>query len=195
MSPAPILIPLAQPDVEATSVIYDSSIDIPNPIPPSAIKPSTMLTIKDKASDLGLKNITDKELWINEKKIIDTRLHCPPYCPSPNSKVLITTKSNLIVSAWWEEVINYYAKPPISDFFVEESQFDGKGFKLIPHIDKYFNPSGTDNSLSHIFNLIDIKQAQDESIIMLKAHFSHIFARQKMGGMVMDLALQVGFML
>jgi hypothetical protein len=72
-------------------------------------------------------------------------------------------------------------KPPISDLFVEESQFDGKGFEMIEHIDKYFNPSSTVDSLSHIFDLIDIKQAQDESVITPKARFSRLFARLKMG--------------
>jgi hypothetical protein len=66
---------------------------------------------------------------------------------------------------------------------------------MIEHIDKYFNPSGTVDSLSHIFDLIDIKQAQDESVITLKARFSRVFARLKMGGVAIDSALQVGFML
>jgi hypothetical protein len=117
------------------------------------------MTIKDKASDLGLKDITDKDSWIDAKKIIDAHLCCPPYCPGPNLKVLVTTKDNQVASSWWEEVINFYMKPPISDLFVEESQFDGKGFKMIKHTDKYFNPSGTVDSLSSIFNLINVKQA------------------------------------
>ncbi len=66
---------------------------------------------------------------------------------------------------------------------------------MIKHINKYFNPSGTVDSLSHIFDLIDIKQAQDESVIKLKAHFSHGFASLRMGGVAIDSALQVGFML
>ncbi len=85
--------------------------------------------------DLGLRDITNKDSWIDAKKIIDTQLHRPPYCPGPNSEILLTTKDNLIASAWWEEVINYYMKPPISNLCVEESQFDGKGFKMIKHID------------------------------------------------------------
>ena len=107
----------------------------------------------------------------------------------------MTSKSNAVANAWWEKVINYYVKPPISDLFVEESQFNGKGFKMIKHIDKYFNPSGTVDSLSHIFDLIEIKQVQDELVIMLKAHFSRMFASLKMGGIAIDQALQVGFML
>jgi hypothetical protein len=195
-SPDPIFIPLAQPNVSsAISVLGESSSDPTVPDPTSSAPPPAVVTIKDKASDLGLKDITDKDSWINAKKIIDARLHRPPYCPGPDSKILLTTKDNLITSAWWEEVINYYVKPPISDLFVEESQFDGKGFEMIEHIDKYFNPSGTVDSLSHIFDLIDIKQAQAESVIMLKARFSRVFARLKMGGVAIDSALQVGFML
>jgi hypothetical protein len=165
-TPAPAFVPLAQPDVSsAISVVEDSLSDpsVPNPLAPPA------LAIKDKAADLGLKDIFDKASWIEAKKIIDARLRCPPYCPGPNSKALITTTANAIASSWWEEVINYYVKPPISDLFVEESRFDGKGFKMIEHIDKYFDPSGAVDSLGHIFYLIDIKQTQDESVITLKA--------------------------
>ncbi len=153
------------------------------------------MTIKDKTSDLGLKDITDKDLWIDAKKIVDARLCRPPYCLGPNSKVLVTTKDNQDASSWWEDVINFYVKPPISDLFVEESQFDGKVFKMIKHIDKYFNPSGTVDSLSYIFNLINIKQALDESVITLKALFSPLFASLKLGGIAINSALQVGFML
>ncbi len=78
---------------------------------------------------------------------------------------------------------------------MEESQFDGKGFKMIEQIDKYFNPSGTVDSLSYIFNLISVKQALDESVITLKAQFSRLFASVKLGGVAIDSALQVGFML
>ncbi len=195
-SPNPIFIPLAQPNVSsAISVLGDSSLDptVPDPTPPAPLP--AVVTIKDKASDLGLKDITDKDSWINAKKIINARLRCPPYCPGPDSKILLTTKDNLIASTWWEEVINYYVKPPISNLFVEESQFNDKGFEMIEHIDKYFNPSGPVDSLSHIFDLIDIKQVQDKSVITLKARFSHVFARLKMGGVAIDSALQVGFML
>ena len=126
-------------------------------------------TIKDKASDLGCKDITDKDSWIEAKKIIDARLCRPLFCPGPNSMILLTTKAYAVVSAWWEENVNYYVKPPILDLFVEESRFEGKGFKMIAHIGKYFNPSSTVNSRRHIFDLIDIKQAQDKSVITLKA--------------------------
>ncbi len=59
--------------------------------------------------------------------------------------------------------------------------FDGKGFEMIGHIDKYFNPSGAVDSLGHIFDLIDIKQSQDKSVITLRAQFSRIFALSKRG--------------
>jgi hypothetical protein len=151
--------------------------------------------IKDKASDLELKDITNKDSWIDAKKIIDACLCRPPYCPGSDLKVLVTTKDNQVASSWWEEVINFYVKPPIFDLFVEESQFDGKGFEMIEHIDKYFNPSSTVDSLSHIFDLIDVKQALDKSVINLKAQFPRLFASLKLGGIAIDSALQVGFML
>ena len=66
---------------------------------------------------------------------------------------------------------------------------------MIAHIDTYFNPSGMVDSLSHIFELINIKQAHNESVITLKARFSCVFASLKMGGVTIDSALQVGFML
>jgi hypothetical protein len=195
-TPVTAFVPLAQPDAgSAILILGDLSSD---PSPP-ALKPSAgtlpVLFIKDKASDLGIKDVTDKALWMEAKKIIDARLRRHPYSPGPDTKLMIMTTVNAVTSAWWEEVINYYIKPPISDLFVEESQFDGKGFEMIDHIDKYFNPSGTVDSLSHIFDLIDIKQAAEESVITLKARFSLSFACLKMGGVAIDSALQVGFML
>ena len=187
--PAPAFVPLAQPSANS-----DSTSDVSAPVLPPTTSPP-VITIKDKASDLGLKDITDKDSWTEAKIIIDAHLHCHPYCPGPDSKLLVTSKSNAVASDWWEEVINYYVKPPISDLFFEESRFDKKGFEMIEHIDKYFDPSGTVNSISHIFDLINIKQAQDELVITLKAHFSHVFASLRRGGVAIDLALQVGFML
>ena len=189
VSPALVFVPLAQPSADS-----DSTSDLSAPVPPPTTLPP-VTTIKDKASDLGLKDITDKDSWTEAKKIIDAHLRRHPYCPGPDFKLLVTSKSNAVASAWWEEVINYYVKPPISDLFVEESRFDGKVLEMIEHIDKYFNPSGTVDSLSHIFDLIDINQAQDESVIMLKACFFRVFASLKMGGVAIDSALQVGFML
>ena len=198
-SPAPPFIPFAQPDLGSSVSVLDDSSSDPTPpatVPPPPVDPTPpIVSIKDKASDLGIKDVTDRDSWIEAKKIIDARLRRHPYCPGPDSKALLTTTENATASAWWEEVINFYIKPPISDLFVEESQFDGKGFEMIEHIDKYFNPSGTVDSLSHIFDLIDIKQASDENVISLKARFSRVFARLKMGGVVIDSALQVGFML
>ncbi len=66
---------------------------------------------------------------------------------------------------------------------------------MIAHIDKYFNPSGTVYSLSYIFDLINVKQALDKSVITLKAQFSCLFASLKLGGVAINSALQVGFML
>jgi len=96
---------------------------------------------------------------------------------------------------WWEEVIAFYCKPPVSDLFVEEHRFDGKGFEMIAHIDHHFNPSGAVDSLAYIFDLIDIKQSEQESVVTLKARFSKAFSALKMGGIGIDPALQVGFML
>jgi hypothetical protein len=138
--------------------------------------------IKEKSANLGLKDITDKDSWIDAKKIINAHLRRPPYCPGPDSKKLVTTPDNQVASCWWEEVLNYYLKPPISDWFVEESQYDGKGFKMIDHINKYFNPSGAVNSLGYIFDLIDIKQASDKSVITLKAWLSCLFGISQTGG-------------
>jgi hypothetical protein len=144
---------------------------------------------------MGLKDIMDKELWIEATVVIDSHLHCAPFWPSPNSKALVTMPENLVASTWWEELLYFYLKPPVHNFFVEESRFDGKGFKMIEYIDKYFNPSGAVNSLGYIFDLIDIKQASNKLVVSLKVHFSRVFASLKMGGMDIGLALQVGFML
>jgi hypothetical protein len=60
---------------------------------------------------------------------------------------------------------------------------------------KYFNPSGAVDSIGYIFDLIDIKQASDISIITLNAWLSHLFASLKLGGIAINPALQVAFML
>jgi hypothetical protein len=128
------------------------------------------MAIKDKPSDMGIKPITDKESWTDAKKIIDARLRRAPYW-SRESKQLITTDANATASVWWEEVIAFYCKPPVLDLFVEESRFDGKGFEMIAHIDQHFNPSGAVDSTGYIFDLIDIKQLDQESVITLKLAF------------------------
>ncbi len=48
----------------------------------------TVLSIKDKASALGIKDVTDKDSWTEAKKIIDARLRRHPYSPGPDSKIL-----------------------------------------------------------------------------------------------------------
>ncbi len=83
----------------------------------------------------------------------------------------------------------------MSDLFVEEHCFDGKGFEMIAYIDHHFNPSGAIDSLGYIFDLIDIKQSDQESVFTLKARFLKAFSALKTGGISIDSALQVGFML
>ena len=143
---------------------------------------------------MGIKPITNNESWIDAKKIIDAQLRRAPYWPG-DSKELVTTDANAAASVCWEEVIAFYCKPPVSDLFVEEHRFDGKGFEMIAHIDNHFNPSRAVDSLGYIFDLIDIKQLDQESVVTLKARFSHLFSALKMGGTGIDSALQVGFML
>ena len=94
VSPAPPFVPLAQPSADS-----DSSSDLSAPVPPPTTLPP-VITIKDKASDLGLKDITDKHSWTEAKKIIDAHLCCHPYCPGPDSKLLVTLTSNAVASAW-----------------------------------------------------------------------------------------------
>ncbi len=92
-----MFVPLVQPDISSVIfVLEDSSLDpsIPSPIIPAPLS-TPLVTIKDKASDLGLKDITDKDSWIDAKKIIDACLRRPPYCPGPDSKVLVTVVSRL----------------------------------------------------------------------------------------------------
>ena len=178
--------------IPASSDSSDSATKVASSPPPAT--PQSMVFIKDKPSDMGIKNITDKESWTDAKKIIDARLRRAPYWPG-ESKSLVTTSINAATSFWWEEVIAYYCKPPVSDLFVEEHRFDGKGFKMIAHIDHHFNPSGAVDSLGYIFDLINIKQTEQESVVSLKARFSKAFSALKMGGIGIDLALQVGFML
>jgi hypothetical protein len=66
---------------------------------------------------------------------------------------------------------------------------------MIAHIDQYFHPSSTVNSLGHFLQLIDIKQGVDEPVITLKARFSCLFASLKMRGVNIDPSLQVGFVI
>jgi hypothetical protein len=84
--------------------------------------------------------------------------------------------ANIATSVWWEEVIAFFCKPPVSDLFVGETQFDGKGFEGINYIDCHFHPSGAVNSLGYIFNLIDIKQKEEEPVVSLNARFLQAFS-------------------
>jgi hypothetical protein len=143
---------------------------------------------------MGIKDIIDKDSWTDAKKVIDARLRRAPFWPGP-SKSLVTTANNAVASAWWEEVIVYHCKPPVSDLFVKESCFNGKGFEMIVYIDTHFNPSGAVDSLGYIFDMIDIKQGPEDSVVTLKACFSCVFASLKMGGISINASLQVGFML
>ena len=62
------------------------------PSPTPAPTPS-LITIKNKPSDMGIKNITDKESWTEAKKFINARLRHTPYWPD-ESKELATTDLN-----------------------------------------------------------------------------------------------------
>jgi hypothetical protein len=123
----------------------------------------------EKPSDLGLKDITNKDSLIKARKIINACLRRPSYCSSTTSKALVMTPANQAASSWLEEVIYFYVKPSISDLFVKNPQFDQKGFKMIAHIDQYFHPLGAVDSLGYIFQLIDLIQGTDELVIILKA--------------------------
>jgi hypothetical protein len=134
---------------------------------------------------MGIKDILNKDSWMDA-----ACLRWALFWPGP-SKSLVTTADNAVASARWEEVIVYHCKPPVSDLFVKESCFDGKGFKMIAYIDVHFNLSGAVDSLGYIFNMIDIKQAPEESVVTLKARFTRVFASLKMGGISIDASLQV----
>jgi hypothetical protein len=174
---APVLLPPSTPSTSAGTtliLVEDDFTAPPLPVPPPPAPPVT--SIKDKPSDMGLKDITDKTSWIKAKSVIDSCLRRALFWPNPTSKALITMPKNLVASAWWEELLYYYLKPPVCNLFMEESRFDGKGFEMIDYIDKHFNPSGTVDSLGYIFDLINIKQGQDKPVVTLRARFSCIFA-------------------
>ncbi len=105
------------------------------------------------------------------------------------------TDANIAASLWWEEVIAFFCKPPVSDLFVGETRFDRKGFEHIIYIDCHFYPSGAVDSLGYIFDLIDIKQKDEEPVVSLKARFLQAFSSLKLGAISINSALQVGFML
>ncbi len=60
---------------------------------------------------------------------------------------------------------------------------------MIVHIDQHLNPLEAVDSLSYIFDLIDIKQTEQESVVTLKACFLKAFSALKMGGIGIDSAL------
>ncbi len=117
-----------------------------------------------------------------------------PYWSGP-SKNLITASEYATASRWWEEVLAFFYEPPVSDLFVGETKFDGKGFERLKYIDHHFHPSGAADSLGYIFDLIDIKQKDDKPIVSFKVQFLTAFSSLKMGGIGIDSALQVDFML
>jgi hypothetical protein len=168
-------------------------VDVPVPLK-SGVTHKPESPIKDKPSDLGIKPIKDKELWHNAKKVIESHLCRPPYWAGP-SGALNTTDTNMAASVWWEEVIPYFCEPPVSDLFVGKTHFDGKRFKRIDHIDHHFHPSSAVDALGNIFDLIDIKQKDNEPVVSLKVHISQSFSSLKMGGISIDSAFRVGFML
>ncbi len=57
------------------------------------------------------------------------------------------------------------------------------------------HPSGAVDVLGYIFDLINIKQKDNEPFFFLKVHFSQSFSSLKLGGISIDSALQVSFML
>jgi hypothetical protein len=147
------------------------ALSIPAAITPAKVEPpqaTAKETFKDKPSDLGIKPITDKDKWIDAKKVIDACLHRPPNWLG-HLKELATTADNALASIWWEEVVAFFCKPPILDLFVEMPKFNGKGFEMLAHIKNHFNPSGAVDMLTHIFDLINLKQKQDEPVVSLKA--------------------------
>jgi hypothetical protein len=53
-------------------------------------------SIKEKLSDMGIGNITDKDSWLEAKKVIYSCLRQAPFWPHPTSKALVTTKDNKV---------------------------------------------------------------------------------------------------
>jgi hypothetical protein len=53
---------------------------------------------------------------------------------------------------------------------------------MIAHIDQHFSPSGAVDSFGYIFDLINIKQLDQELVIMLKACFSNGIQQPENGG-------------
>ncbi len=62
---------------------------------------------------------------------------------------------------------------------MEELRFEEKGFEMIRYIDAHFSPSGAVDSLGYMFDLIDINQLANKSVVTSKACFSHLFASEE----------------
>jgi hypothetical protein len=188
-------LPLTSSDTSSLSKLAAIATPVKVPVPlKSDVTQKPESPIEDKPSNLGLKPIKDKESWLNAKKIIEFHLCCPPYWAGP-SGALIRADMNMAESVWWEEVIAYFCEPPVSNLLVGEACFDGKGFKCIDPVDRHFHPSGDVDALGYIFDLIDIKQKDNEPVVSLKARFSQSFSSLKLGCISIDSALQDGFML
>ena len=81
----------------------------------------------------------------------------------------------------------------MADLFVQTPQFGNKGFEVIHYmIESHFNPYGTVDVLGHSVDICDTKQHSYESVVSLKARFSHLFVSLHTGGMHIHSALQVG---
>jgi hypothetical protein len=78
---------------------------------------------------MELKDITDKDSWIEAKAVIDSRLRCAPFWPSPTSKALITMPDNVVASTWWEELLYFYLKPPVRNFLLKSPGLTERGSK------------------------------------------------------------------
>ncbi len=153
-----------------------------------------IIIIKDKPCDMGIKPITDKDSWTDAKKIIDAWLRRAPYWPRASKELVTTNANTAAIVLWWEDVISFYCQPLVSNLFVEDRYFDGRGFDMITHIDQHFNLLGVDDSLGYIFDLVEIRQSDKGWVVTLKTRISCLFSALKMGGINIDSALQVGFM-
>jgi hypothetical protein len=119
VAPAPLQ------SISRVLLVADSSLSYK----PSVPCPPTL--IKNKPLNISIKDIINKESWMDAKKIIDLCLRSSPFWPHPTSKALVTTKENSLASAWWEELLHHCMKPPVSNLFVRESYFDSKEEKSI----------------------------------------------------------------
>jgi hypothetical protein len=89
----------------------------------------------------------------------------------------------------------FFCEPPVSDLFVGETKLTEKGLNGSSKFDHHFHPSGAVDLLRYISDLSDIKQKDDNPVVSLKGQFSTAFFSLKTGGIGINSALQVGFML